>query len=47
MKKHTTVALVALTVLITIAVNIANAADNVCSRTNVCNVVGTSYECNS
>ena len=47
MKKYTTVALIALTVLITIAVNTASAVDNTCNRTNVCNVVDASYECSS
>jgi S-layer protein (TIGR01567 family) len=46
-KKCTTVALIALTVIITIAVNAASAEDNVSSNTTVCNVIGTSYECSS
>jgi S-layer protein (TIGR01567 family) len=47
LKKYTTVALIAFTVLITIAVNTASAAGNVCNSTTICNVVGSSYECNS
>ena len=47
MKKYTTVALIAFTVLIIMAVNIVSAADNTCSRTNICNVVSTHYKCDS
>jgi len=47
MKKYTAVLLAALTVLIAVAADTASAVDNVSSRTNVCNVVGTNYECNS
>jgi S-layer protein (TIGR01567 family) len=45
MKKYKIIALVALTLLISIAVNTGSAADNNCSK--ICNVVGTRYECNS
>lgn len=45
MKKYKAIALVALTLLISIAVNTGSAADNNCSK--ICNVVGTHYQCNS
>jgi S-layer protein (TIGR01567 family) len=53
MKKYTIVSLAALTFLIAIAAGTVSAADTlsaadtVSSRTNVCNVVGTNYECGS
>lgn len=47
MKKYTAILLVALTVLIAFAADTVNAADNVSSRTNVCNVIGTNYKCDS
>jgi S-layer protein (TIGR01567 family) len=46
-KKCAIVALIALTMIITIAVSAASVTDNVSSNTTVCNVVGTSYECSS
>ncbi|HWQ48601.1 MAG TPA: S-layer protein domain-containing protein [Methanosarcina sp.] len=47
MKKYKAIALVALTLLISIAVNIGSAADNNCSNDNICNVVGTHYQCST
>ena len=45
MKKYKAIALVALTLLISIAVNTGSAADNNCSK--ICNVVGTHYQCST
>ena len=45
MKKYKTIALVALTLLISVAVNTGSAADNNCSK--ICNVVGTHYQCST
>jgi len=44
-KKYKTIALVALTLLISVAVNTGSAADNNCSK--ICNVVGTHYQCST
>ncbi|WP_292390244.1 S-layer protein domain-containing protein [Methanosarcina sp. UBA5] len=47
MKNYKAIALVALTLLISIAVNTGSAADNNCSKDSICSVVSASYECNS
>ena len=47
MKKHKVIALVALTLLISIAVNTGGATDNNCNKDNICNVVGTHYKCST
>lgn len=47
MKKYKVIALVALTLLISITVNTGGATDNNCSKDNICNVVGTHYKCST
>ncbi|WP_292381214.1 S-layer protein domain-containing protein [Methanosarcina sp. UBA289] len=47
MKKYKIVVLLAFTLLISIAVNTGSAADNNCSKANICNVVSTHYKCST
>ena len=47
MKKYKIVILLAFTLLISIAVNTGSAADNNCSKANICNVVSTHYKCST
>ncbi|WP_054864466.1 S-layer protein domain-containing protein [Methanosarcina barkeri] len=47
MKKYKVIALVALTLLISITLNTGGATDNNCSKDTICNVVSTHYKCSS